>query len=108
MKNNIHYSPEARRDLDDIWDYIEADLCNRVAARQVVNRILDAIDQLASFSGLGTPASSVADVVTDYRFLVTGNYLTFYRVSGNDVYVDRILYARLDYLRILFGDMLET
>ena len=36
---------------------------------------------------------------------MTGNYLTFYRVNGNEVYVDRILYGRRDYLRILFGDM---
>lgn len=106
MKNKIHYSVEARHDLEDIWDYIEADLCNPAAAQRMVNRILDAVDQLESFSGLGSPLSSITD--TDYRFLVTGNYMTFYRVFGNDVYVDRILYGRRDYLRILFGDMIET
>ena len=36
---------------------------------------------------------------------VTGSYLTFYRVLDNDVYVDRVLYGRRDYLRILFGDV---
>ena len=107
MKNKIHYSVEARRDLDDIWDYIEADLCNPTAAKNVVNRIMDAVDQLESFSGLGSPLSSITDTDTDYRFLVTGNYMTFYRVFGNDVYVDRILYGRRDYLRILFGDIIE-
>ncbi len=108
MKNNIYYSVEARRDLDDIWDYIEADLCNPSAAARCVNRIMDAVNQLESFSGLGSPLSSITDTDTDYRCLVTGNYLTFYRVFGNDVYVDRILYGRRDYLRILFGDMIET
>ena len=108
MKNNIHYSVEARRDLEDIWDYIEADLCNPAAAQRTVNRILDAVDQLESFSGLGASLSSITDADTDYRYLVTGNYLTFYRVFGKDVYVDRILYGRRDYLRILFGDILET
>ena len=108
MKNNIHYSVEARRDLEDIWDYIEADLCNPTAAQRTVNRILDSVDQLESFSGLGSPLSSITDTDTDYRFLVTGNYMTFYRVFGNDVYVDRILYGRRDYLRVLFGDMIEA
>lgn len=108
MKNKIHYSAEARHDLEDIWEHIEADLCNPAAARRTVNRIMDAVDQLESFSGLGAPLSSVTDVDTDYRYLVTGNYLTFYRVSGSDVYVDRILYGRRDYLRILFGEMPET
>ena len=42
---------------------------------------------------------------SDYRFLVSGNYLSFYRTYGNEVYVDRILYARRDYMRILFGDI---
>lgn len=56
---------------------------------------------------IGAPLSSIADTDADYRFLVTGNYMTFYRVSGENVYVDRILYGRRDYLRILIGDQLE-
>ena len=28
----------------------------------------------------------------------------WYRAYGNEVYIDRILYARRDYMRILFGD----
>ena len=41
---------------------------------------------------------------SDYRFQVTCSCLTFYRVYGSDVYVDRVLYGRRDYLRILFGE----
>lgn len=108
MKNKIHYSLDAQRDLDDIWDYIVADLSNPKAAERMVNRIMDAVDQLADFSGIGAPLSSIADTDADYRFLVTGNYMTFYRVHGHDVYIDRILYGRRDYLRILIGDQLET
>lgn len=108
MKNKIHYSIEAQRDLDEIWDYIVADLCNPKAAQKMVDRILDDVDSLSDFAGIGAPLSSIADTDADYRFLVTGNYMTFYRVYGNDVYVDRILYGRRDYLRILIGDQLET
>ena len=104
MKNKIHYSVEARRDLDDIWDYIVTDLCNASAAERVVNDILDVVEQLENFSEMGALLTSIANVDSDYRFLVSGNYLIFYRVSGMDVYVDRILYGRRDYLRILFGD----
>ena len=107
MKNKIYYSVDARRDLDDIWNYIETDLCNPAAAENMVNCIMDAVDQLESFSGLGSPLSSITDTDSDYRFLVTDNYMTFYRVFGNDVYVDRILYGRRDYLRILFADTQE-
>lgn len=107
MKNKIHYSPESRRDLDDIWDYIVSELQNRSAAERVINRIIDAVDPLKNFAEMGTPLSSIADIGTDYRFLVSGNYMVFYRVQGNDVYIDRVLYVRSDYMSVLFKDLLR-
>ena len=105
MKNKIHYSSESRRDLDDIWDYIVSELQNRSAAERVLDRIMDAVDQLESFAEMGTQLSSIADVGTDYRFLVSGNYMVFYRVQGCDVYIDRVLYGRSDYMRVLFEEI---
>mgnify|MGYP000125142792 FL=1 len=107
MKNKIHYSPESRRDLDDIWDYIVSELQNRSAAERVIDRIMDAVDPLKNFAEMGTPLSSIVDVGTDYRFLVSGNYMVFYRVQGNDVYIDRVLYGRSDYMSVLFKDLLR-
>ena len=91
MKNKIHYSPESRRDLDDIWDYIVLELQNRSAAERVIDHIMNAVDPLG----------------TDYRFLVSGNYMVFYRVQGCDVYIDRVLYGRSDYMSSLFKDSLR-
>ena len=107
MKNRIHYSPGSCRDLDDIWDYIVSELQNRSAAEHVINRIMDAVDHLKNFAEMGTPLSSIADVGTGYRFLVSGNYMVFYRVQGSDVYIDRVLYGRSDYMSILFKDLLR-
>lgn len=107
MKNKIHYSPESRRDLDDIWDYIISDLQNRSAAERVIDHIMDAVDPLKNFAEMGTPLSSIADIGTDYRFLVSGNYMVFYRVQDNDVYIDRVLYGRSDYMSVLFKDLLR-
>ena len=107
MKKKIHYSPESRRDLDDIWDYIVSELQNRSAAEHVINRIIDAVDPLKNFAEMGTPLSSIADIGTDYRFLVSGNYMVFYRVQGNDIYIDRVLYGRSDYMSVLFKDLLR-
>ena len=105
MKYKIHYTKESRRDLDEIWDYISSELQNISAAERTVNRIMDDVDRLADFADIGAPLSSIADVDSDYRFLVTGSYLTFYRVYGSDIYVDRVLYGRRDYLRILFDKL---
>ena len=91
--------------MDGIWDYIVSDLQNPSAAERIVNRIMDDVDRLESHAEIGAPLSSIADIESDYRFLVTGSYLTFYRVRDNDIYVDRVLYGRRDYLRILFGDV---
>lgn len=91
--------------MDEIWDYISSELQNISAAERTVNRIMDDVDRLADFAEIGAPLSSIADVDSDYRFLVTGSYLTFYRVYGSDIYVDRVLYGRRDYLRILFDKL---
>lgn len=92
--------------MDDIWDYIVSELQNRSAAERVIDRIMDAVDQLENFAEMGTPLSSIADVGTDYRFLVSGNYMVFYRVQDSNVYIDRILYGRSDYMSTLFKDLL--
>lgn len=68
---------------------------------------MNAVDPLKKFAEMGTPLSSIADVGTDYRFLVSGNYMVFYHVQGCDVYIDRILYGRSDYMSSLFKDSLR-
>lgn len=101
--NKISYSPEALNDLDDIWAYISNELKNPNAAQNTINSILDNIEILREFSGIGALLSSVTDIESDYRFLVCGNYLAFYRTTNKDVYIDRILYGKRNYISILFG-----
>ena len=103
--NNLHLSDEAQADLAGIKFYIAKNLENPSAAISTVRNITKDIRSLREHSLIGASLSSIADVESDYRFLVTGSYLTFYRVLDNDVYVDRVLYGRRDYLRILFGDV---
>lgn len=102
--NKICLSVEAQNDLMEIRAYIEEELLNPSAALNVVGRITKSLHILQNHAQAGALLSSVADVESDYRFIVCGNYISFYRVCGSEVYIDRILYARRDYLRILFGD----
>lgn len=62
MKNSIHYSPEAQNDLDEIWEYVSFELCNPQAAENTVNKIMDTVDELESFSEIGVPLYSVTDM----------------------------------------------
>ncbi len=76
--NNLYLSQAAQDDLTEIKAYISEELENPTAALSTVGRITKSIRILKN------------------------------RAIGSEVYVDRILYGRRDYLRVLFGDMLET
>jgi len=104
----IRYSAVAIRDLEQIGDYIAGNLKNPAAALNTVRKIQNAIDNLADFPNIGTPLSPVSEECADYRFLICGNYLVFYRPQTAEVYIDRILYSKRDYLSILFDEFLET
>lgn len=106
--NNIHMSDQAQADLAETKTYISEELGNPTAALSVLRRITKDIRALKNHALLGAPLSSIASVPGDYRFLVTGNYLTFYRVSGSEVYIDRIIYGRRNYLPCLFGDLSDS
>ena len=102
MENNLIYTTRSRQDLDDIWDYISFDLQNLPSAERILNRIMDAAEQLKLFPESGALLSSVApldhELYLDERFLVSGKYLIFYHAFRNDIYIDRVLYGGRDYL----------
>lgn len=102
--NNLHLSEEAQNDLLEIKAYIEEDLLNPSAALATVSRVTKSLRILQNHAQAGAPLSPIADMEGDYRFIVSGNYISFYRAHGSEVFIDRILYARRDYMRILFGD----
>ena len=97
-------SPEARSDLEQIGDYIAFTLNNRIAARNVIKRLREAINSLSSFPARGTPLPYELSSVR-YRYLLVGNHFVFYYLIDETPYIDRILYARSDYLSILFPDV---
>ena len=103
MQSKVEYSPKAVRDLDEIWDYIENELCNPSAAQNTVDGIMDKIDDLAMFPESGAKLEFDNGLESGYRFVVFKNYVAFYRLRpDNVVYVDRVIYAVRDYMRILF------
>ncbi len=103
--NKLLYSPEALNDLDEIWAYINNELKNPGDAQKIISDILDNIEKLRDFAEIGPPLFSITGFESDYRFLVCGKYITFYRVMGIEVHIDRVLYGRRNYMRILFGTL---
>lgn len=107
--SKLQVSPAAQRDLQEIKSYIASDLDNPIAALSIVKKIAKRIRGLLDHPLMGAPLSSVCSADSDERFLVSGKYLIFYRVSyhGAEIYIDRVLYGGRDYLRILFERTLE-
>ena len=54
---------------------------------------------------MGPSLSTKVPFDTDYRFIVSGNYLVFYKADDEYVSIYRILYGRRDYLKIIFDDI---
>ena len=102
--SNIRYTPEAEDDLAGIKEYITEELGNSAAAINTVTEIAKRIRKLEQFPELGARLSSIIDIDTDYHFLVCTNYIAFYRIDGNDVYIIRVLYGGRDYTKILFDE----
>lgn len=101
----IRINPLALQDLQEIKSYIAEELCNRDAALNVVKRIIARYEQLEEFPLMGTELSVVLNLKTDFRYIVSGSYLIFYRLEVEYVSIYRILYGRRDYIRTLFGEL---
>lgn len=87
-------------DVQEIKAYISED--NPAAAERMGNDIYSKVEKLAEFPQMGVSLSSRINIKTDYRFLVCGMYLIFYKIEGEFVSVYRVLNGMRDYLSILF------
>jgi len=104
---NVILSPKAEMDLEQIGDYISQQSGSNKTALSIIRKIKSRIDELESFPLIGKPLAAFVVEDTDYRFLGCGSYLAFYRVKNNDVFIDRVLHGRQDYISILLGDVHE-
>lgn len=108
--NKLQLSKMAQKDLLEIKSYIALDLDNPKAALAVVGKITKKIRLLKDKPLMGAALMSVTGANSNECFLVCGNYLVFYSVTRETIFVDRVLYGRRDYLRVLFektGDELQ-
>ncbi|MDA8226384.1 MAG: type II toxin-antitoxin system RelE/ParE family toxin [Desulfitobacterium hafniense] len=105
MKFKIRINPVAISDVKEIIAYISEE--NPAAAERMGNDIYSKVEKLAEFPQMGVSLSSRINIKTDYRFLVCGMYLIFYKIEGEFVSVYRVLNGTRDYLSILFTDDLS-
>lgn len=100
--HKLRINPIAMQDLHDIKEYITKEFDNSNAAVDVITNIMGCYEKLKEFPLLGTELSSKIDIPTDYRYLICGNYIVFYKNDDAHVSIYRVLYSRRDYIKILF------
>ena len=102
--NKLFLSPEAARDISQIKQYISIELKNRGAANRIVETILKELRALERYPLQGPSIEALTGFQTDLRMLLCGKHIALYSVEKESVFVARVLDARQDYLRVLFGD----
>lgn len=99
----LRINPEVIEDIAEIKRYIREELCNPSAADRIAKRIVSSYKELKNAPFIGASLDSILEVKTDYRFLVCGNYLIFYKVKNDVISVYRVMNGRRDYCRQLLG-----
>ena len=100
IKANLSF--EARHDLKNIQEYIGEEKESPITALQVVENILDRIGDLLRLPNSGTLLAPKVNFPTNYRYVKSKGYFIFYRYENNQIFVDRIIHGKRDYISILF------
>jgi len=99
----VDVSEPAESDLRDIVRYISAQLSAPMTAMKMMDAIEEAIAGLADTPQKCPPVTDERLASMGYRKLAVKNYIAFFTIDEKSKVVDveRILYARRDWVRIL-------
>lgn len=97
----ILISEYAISDLQSISSYIGLNLHNKNASDDIATGILREINRLKDSPFIGTPVLFRHSNIISIRVIRYGNYGAFYRVVGDSIEVDRVLYLKSDYRKVL-------
>jgi plasmid stabilization system protein ParE len=95
----VKFTPKARLDLENIYGYVGGDLQNPSAASGLADKFEKAFDRISMFP-LSCP---IGRTEPDYRKLVMGNYIAFYKVLDEQqtLVIYRVFYGMMDYDKYL-------
>ncbi|MBS4007118.1 MAG: type II toxin-antitoxin system RelE/ParE family toxin [Clostridium sp.] len=74
------------------------------SARRITDRILGALDRLVDFPEMGNvpPAKMIAEA--GFRVLIVDDYLCFYQVIDDQIFVYHIVHGSTDYIKRIFSN----
>jgi toxin ParE1/3/4 len=89
----------AEEDFTELVTYIAADRPS--AAERLTTKIEKSLRLLSKHPHLGRIPDEEELIRVGYRYLVVENYLIFYTIESQTIYVHRILHGARDYLSLL-------
>ena len=83
----ITWSPEARRQIHELWHYIALD--DPQAAERMLVRLIKAVEKLSHFPHLGRPGREGSREI-----VVAGtNFIVVYRVENEEVKISTVVHG---------------
>ena len=107
MKYQLNISPLAWSDINGISEYISNDLKNSQVVKNILEGLLESISNLKNFPESNPRLFVAGNIDSGYRYSLYKNYMCFYRICEKKIFVDRVLYAKSNYLSILFKEKLD-
>jgi plasmid stabilization system protein ParE len=98
-KHKICYLPVAEEDLNEIVDYLLEHSIN--AANNFVDDLEKLEESLSMFPELGVLSKDRKLRRKGYRVVVVGDYLLFYILRDDNVFVMRVIHGKRNYLTLL-------
>ena len=96
------FSSIALRDLDRVYDEVFTASRSYEITEQYIDDLLKTIEDKVDFPLSASPLY-YEDLFTGYYYVRFKAYISFCHVVQDQIFVDRILFAASDYLKILFG-----
>lgn len=105
MERCIIFSKKSELQLSDIFDYIFSKSNDVDIVKRFVNELMDKTEILKKQAFVGRQLVLLDNIITQYRYLIYKDYLIFYRLDDEKVYIDRILNSKQDYIKEFIDEL---
>ncbi|MDE3241703.1 MAG: type II toxin-antitoxin system RelE/ParE family toxin [Nitrospirota bacterium] len=99
LKRSVRLLSIAEQDLQELLLYVAAE--NSTAALVLADKIEAELAKLGTYPYLGKIPQDTHLAQLEYRVLVVGDYLLFYKIKGRTILIYRILHGARDVPRLL-------
>ena len=94
----LRINPAVAIDLKNIKEYIIQD--SQAVAEEVINKLYIQIENIQQFPNIGLDLSKRVRFRTNYKYVIWGNYIIFYKIQGEYVEIYRVVNRYQDITKI--------